>query len=60
MVLKDLIRIAYNAGFNDVDGFDAWWDSEGEERYEEYMESGEVQRDIDRHDGRLSDATPDS
>ncbi len=48
------MRLCYNAGFDDVDGFEAWWASEGEERYEEYL-SEAAQRDSDKLDERLSD-----
>ncbi len=55
MKLKDLLRIAYNAGFDDVDGFDAWWASEGEERRDEYL-TEDAQRDIDGQAGDDDDA----
>ncbi len=38
MTLKELMRLCYNAGVDDVDGFDAWWASEGEERKDEFLD----------------------
>lgn len=38
MTLKELLRLAYNAGRDDVDGFDAWWESEGEERQDVFLD----------------------
>ncbi len=47
MTLKDLMQLCYRAGFDDVDGFEAWWASEGEDRQDEFLTEGDAQRDID-------------
>jgi len=48
MKLKELMRLCYNAGFEDVDGFDAWWASEGEERQDEFLD--EQQAKVEGYD----------
>lgn len=55
MTLKDLLRLAFNAGREAEDGFDAWWDEDGAERHEEYLTEG-AQRDIDGQAGDDDDA----
>jgi hypothetical protein len=57
MVLKDLLRVAYNAGRDDVDGFDAWWADEGEDRHEEFLSEGDAQRAIDEQAGTGDDTS---
>jgi hypothetical protein len=51
MKLKDLLRLAYNAGRDDVDGFDVWWADEGEERQSEFLD----EQDADDDDGKGSE-----
>lgn len=50
MKLKDLIRVAYNAGREDMDGFDAWWADEGEERQDEFLDEQAATEDDDAPD----------
>ncbi len=45
MKLKDLLRLAFNAGRDDVDGFDAWWADEGEERQDEFLDEQKAEDD---------------
>ncbi len=45
MKLEELMRLAFNAGRDDVDGFDAWWTSEGEERHDEFLDEQTVGED---------------
>ena len=40
MDLKELMRLCYNAGFEDVDGFQAWWDELGEDRHDDFVRDG--------------------
>jgi hypothetical protein len=47
MKLKDLLRIAFNAGVDDEDGFDSWWRNEGEERQDEFLDEQAADDDGD-------------
>jgi hypothetical protein len=40
MDLKELMRLCYNAGFEDVDGFAAWWEELGEDRHNDFISEG--------------------
>jgi hypothetical protein len=60
MTLKDLLRIAFNAGREDEDGFESWWDSEGNERHEEFLTEGEPTTYDDPPGGMMGDAPSDS
>ena len=50
LILKDLIRLAYNAGYAASgvgDHFGDWWEMYGEDRHDQY-EKGEVAYLLDR------------
>ncbi len=38
--LKELMRLCYNSGLEDVDGFNSWWEELGEDRHDEFVQAG--------------------
>ena len=36
--LQELMRLCYNAGAEDVDGFDNWWMEYGQDRYRDFLQ----------------------
>ncbi len=47
MKLKDLLRLACNAGRDDNDGFDLWWADEGQERQDEFLDEQAANKEDD-------------
>ncbi len=51
MTLEDLLRVAFNAGRENVHdpalGWDWWWNEEGAERHKEYLAANEDDMLID-------------